>query len=341
MQSLGSICGPIVGGYLAEPTRKFPTLFPPGSMWDKYPYLLPNLLTVVCLSSSCIFGLLFLQEVHPNFRHRDDIAQKICSKLSAWIRGRGRSLGEVEYTPVNLDDADFAEEEVLSEQKINPHAIKYRDAFTKQVILQIVSITFRGYQGIATIALVPIFLGSPQPSTVGTGKRTMGGGFGLNTENTSSVLLTQAIATILCQAFLIPQLIEKIGPLRSFRISLSLWIILYVLMPFSVILPGFTGLLAFMALLWIQAFLGGTSGTATSMMLTNNAPSPIYLATINGVAASCGCLAKTAGPATVGALYEIGTGAGNIGIPFWILGLVALLTLGLSLFLREQIDSDD
>jgi MFS family permease len=164
----------------------------------------------------------------------------------------------------------------------------------------------------------------------------LGGGFGLNTETISNVLLTQAIASIFCQMFLIPRFIERLGALRSYRITLFLWIIIYTLMPLSATLTGGVGLLVFMVLLWTHVFCSGTSGTCTSMMITNTAPSPFYLATINGVAASCSCLARTAGPATVGALFRVGLDVGNVGVPFWTLGVITVITLGLTVTLREH-----
>ncbi|KAK7322523.1 hypothetical protein VNO77_25907 [Canavalia gladiata] len=38
---VGLVFGPALGGYLAQPTEKYPYLFPKGSIWDKFPYFLP------------------------------------------------------------------------------------------------------------------------------------------------------------------------------------------------------------------------------------------------------------------------------------------------------------
>lgn len=137
----------------------------------------------------------------------------------------------------------------------------------------------------------------------------------------------------------IPQRIERHGALRSYRLALLVCVVAYALMPITLLLQGFSGLLIFMFTLWIQALLIGTSGTATSMMITNNYPLSGHLATINGVAASCGCLAKTAGPALIGALYDKGVEKGISFVSFWTLGGVAELTLGLAAYLQDQIGS--
>jgi MFS family permease len=44
---LGLIIGPAMGGYFSQPAIKYPNLFPPGSLFDRYAYLLPSLLVVV------------------------------------------------------------------------------------------------------------------------------------------------------------------------------------------------------------------------------------------------------------------------------------------------------
>jgi hypothetical protein len=314
-----------------------PSIFPAGSLWERFPYLLPNLVVVECLVTSCTCSLFNLQEVHPHFRNREGIAHKVWASLCKHFRGTKRSDGQGAYAPVSShDDIELEEGDVGHGHRTNPPTNKRLKAFTKQIVLQILSQTFLGFLKIGTLALVPVFLGTPQPSTEFTTKRVLGGGFGLNTENTSHLLLTQAVASIFCQIFLIPRFIERLGALRSYRISLIVWVIIYTLMPLCTTLPGVVGLLVFMVLLWVHAFCSGTSGTCTSMMITNTAPSPIHLATINGVAASCSCFARTAGPATVGALFRVGLDAGNVGVPFWTLGAVTAITLGLTGTLQEH-----
>ncbi|KAH9571136.1 hypothetical protein CY35_02G077200 [Sphagnum magellanicum] len=44
---LGLIIGPAMGGYLSQPALKYPDLFPKGSLYDMFPYLLPSVCTSV------------------------------------------------------------------------------------------------------------------------------------------------------------------------------------------------------------------------------------------------------------------------------------------------------
>ncbi|EHL03037.1 putative Uncharacterized membrane protein [Glarea lozoyensis 74030] len=84
---LGSILGPMLGGALARPVMNYPALFAPGSIWERFPYLLPNLVCTFIVSIGVVVGILFLEETHAEKKYRRDpgleagkwILQKISS----------------------------------------------------------------------------------------------------------------------------------------------------------------------------------------------------------------------------------------------------------------------
>lgn len=76
---IGSIIGPAIGGALARPCISYPELFAKGTIWDRFPYLLPNLFSAATVFIGVIVGLLFLEETHA--LKKDD-------------RDRGRELGD-------------------------------------------------------------------------------------------------------------------------------------------------------------------------------------------------------------------------------------------------------
>jgi MFS family permease len=88
---LGSIIGPAMGGALAMPCDSYPWLFPKGSIFDEYPFLLPNLVCVVVLVFGITNGILFLEETHVDKKHRRDIGleagdfmlRKFCGRRTA------------------------------------------------------------------------------------------------------------------------------------------------------------------------------------------------------------------------------------------------------------------
>ncbi|KAJ9138848.1 Major facilitator superfamily transporter [Pleurostoma richardsiae] len=69
---LGSIAGPMIGGALARPCQRYPSIFAPGSIWDRFPYLLPNLFSAVAVCCGVVIGLLFLEETHEDKKMRRD-----------------------------------------------------------------------------------------------------------------------------------------------------------------------------------------------------------------------------------------------------------------------------
>jgi MFS family permease len=66
--SIGTIIGPTVGGYFADPSTSWPGLFPPGGLFGRLPYLLPNLICSIMLACSMLTAKLFLDETHPDMQ---------------------------------------------------------------------------------------------------------------------------------------------------------------------------------------------------------------------------------------------------------------------------------
>jgi len=69
---LGSIIGPAMGGALAQPCDNYPWLFQRNTIFDRFPFLLPNLVCIVILALGITIGILFLEETHPEKKHRRD-----------------------------------------------------------------------------------------------------------------------------------------------------------------------------------------------------------------------------------------------------------------------------
>jgi MFS family permease len=74
---LGSIIGPCMGGALAMPREAYPWLFSKGTLFDKYPFLLPNLVCVVVLVFGIANGVLFLEETHATKKYKRDIGLEL------------------------------------------------------------------------------------------------------------------------------------------------------------------------------------------------------------------------------------------------------------------------
>lgn len=93
---IGSIVGPMIGGALARPCISYPNLFSRGTIWDRYPYLLPNLFSAITVLFGVIVGLLFLDETHAAKKTQHDRGREIGNRIAALFRRasncHGRSL---------------------------------------------------------------------------------------------------------------------------------------------------------------------------------------------------------------------------------------------------------
>ncbi|XP_021316602.1 protein ZINC INDUCED FACILITATOR-LIKE 1 isoform X2 [Sorghum bicolor] len=82
--AIGLILGPSIGGYLAQPTEKYPKLFPANSLFGRFPYFLPCLcITVFCLG--ILFSCVWLQETlhtHKLEKEEDQATKTINGHLA-------------------------------------------------------------------------------------------------------------------------------------------------------------------------------------------------------------------------------------------------------------------
>lgn len=62
----------MIGGALAKPVENLPAIFKPGTIWERFPYLLPNLFSSICVFVGLVIGVLFLEETHAEKRLQRD-----------------------------------------------------------------------------------------------------------------------------------------------------------------------------------------------------------------------------------------------------------------------------
>lgn len=170
---LGSIAGPMIGGNLARPCINMPNIFPSGTIWEKYPYLLPNLFSAATCVVGVVIGILFLEETHADkkdrhdpglalgkcitrhfSRKREELKDDNVSETSSLL-SRHESLPDYRTTENSpllsstpaadmeaqpLLDADVVDKRLrASTERTEKVSIPAREAFTRPVIMNIVS----------------------------------------------------------------------------------------------------------------------------------------------------------------------------------------------------------
>ncbi|KAF1982268.1 MFS general substrate transporter [Aulographum hederae CBS 113979] len=363
LRGLGSLLGPVLGGLLAEPTKLYPNVFPKGSVWEDYPFLLPNLVVVVLFFISLLVGTCFLEETHPT-RTKPD-------RELPWLRSLWIMISEARmfrrwftYTQIKQDETRDArspdyedhaqDQETVELEELNVPAVPLENddvsgskppsapsAFTTQVILQIVAVSLLAYHKVSSDIIIPTFLATPKQQDMegtATEHRSIfhfNGGFGLNIQSISHILLSQALVAIIAQMFVIPAVVERYGPLLVFRCTISVFPLMYVLTPYVAQLPRLLSITFILVDLWIKVVLSSAGSICSGILITNTVPSRIHLARINGIAASMGCLARSVGPLVSGQLFDWGSRTGYVGVAFWALGAVALCGAIESWFLKD------
>jgi hypothetical protein len=78
--------GPSLGGALAQPCVNYPGLFAKGTIFDRFPYLLPNLVCTVIVICGLVIGILFLEETHAEKKHRHDPGLKVGRWVLSTVR---------------------------------------------------------------------------------------------------------------------------------------------------------------------------------------------------------------------------------------------------------------
>ncbi|KAL8739029.1 MAG: hypothetical protein Q9181_000311 [Wetmoreana brouardii] len=107
--------GPLIGGALAEPCKSYPDLFARGTLFDRYPFLLPNIVCAMILVVGIIVGILFLEETHQEKRFRRDVGLELGQKILSVLDRQSplASFGKA-------NDANFEESHSLMEDEPPP-----------------------------------------------------------------------------------------------------------------------------------------------------------------------------------------------------------------------------
>ena len=140
---------------------------------------------------------------------------------------------------------------------------------------------------------------------------------------------------MLAQVFLFPFAVRRFGNLKTFRFVVMVWPLLYLLVPYLVLLPDRFQLIGIYACMLWRVTAQVLAYPSNAILLTNSAPSMLVLGVINGVAASTASLMRAFGPTVSGLIYTTGLKLGYTGLAFWISGIVAVLGAFESLWMGE------
>ncbi|RAL05182.1 MFS transporter [Aspergillus ibericus CBS 121593] len=362
---LGSIIGPAMGGALAQPCDNYPWLFQRDTIFDRFPFLLPNLVCVVVLVSGIVVGLLFLEETHPEKKHRRDRGLELGNWLVGKVWGSSEQLPEgpdakaelagdeyydydddvppPEYrstessprlSPVKESDNLSADDDIEGQMKGEPCGVP--KAFTRQVIFNIVAYGILAYHSVSFDQLMPVFLSTPRSDGDVDLPFKFTGGLGMATKKIGFMLAVQGVYSMIAQLWLFPFVVRHFGTLRVFRFVLLVWPPLYLMVPYLILLPEQLQTAAAYVALISKITLHVIAFPATAILLANAAPSSKVLGSINGAAASTASLSRAFGPTITGLLHSKGLESGYSVLAWWACGIVCILGAIESFWMEES-----
>jgi MFS family permease len=80
--SLGSIAGPIIGGYASNPSKRYPEIFGNIELFKSFPYLLPCMIAGITPALGMIVGAYFLNETLPS-KSRKELLNSVANGVGA------------------------------------------------------------------------------------------------------------------------------------------------------------------------------------------------------------------------------------------------------------------
>ncbi|KAF3768058.1 hypothetical protein M406DRAFT_237870, partial [Cryphonectria parasitica EP155] len=360
---LGSIVGPILGGNLARPCRNMPSLFPEDTIWAKYPYLLPNLFSAATCVFGVVVGILFLEETHIDKKDRHDpglaLGESIIRRLSWRTTSDNHHPSETasllhhdeQYPPcyqtnnslhdtttrANHEDMKVTADDRTANTRAEKAQISAGAAFTKPVIMNIVSYGILAFHTMTFDQLFPVFLSSPSVKETHPVELPFKfvDGFDFDQKTIGLILSVQGIYQLFATVVLFPFVVSRLGTLNLFRILAAFYFLLYFITPYLVLLPDNVRIIGvYAAIIWRCTF-SSMAYPSNAILLTNSAPSLQTLGTINGVAASTASLCRAFGPTISGFLYAMGLSTGYCGLAWWCNGFVTIAGAFVSFQLTE------
>ncbi|KAJ4305112.1 hypothetical protein N0V90_000642 [Kalmusia sp. IMI 367209] len=322
--SIGTIIGPSIGGYFAEPADNFPSFFSSSSVFAKFPYLLPNLLCTGLLVFAIVAGYFLLDETHPDMQPWSTQADLDATTAETPLMP---AQGATANAPASLtaesygtfDDVDVHHEEVWR-VKSNGDWIEegpsHEKVVTKTVLTFVIALGIFTYHSdkraddVSAMAIRPIALA---------------GGLGIPLQDVGIIMSVNGLIQLFIQAALFPMLASFFGVWKLLILVTIGHPVAYFAVPFLPLLPASLVYPGIYTCLTIRSITSIVAYPLLLIMVKEAAPSPSHLGKINGLAASTGAACRTMASPIAGLLYGISIDIRFTPLAWWASALVAII----------------
>ncbi|GME23456.1 putative mfs transporter protein [Neofusicoccum parvum] len=332
--SVGTIVGPSIGGYFAEPSKNFPALFPEGSLFDKFPYLLPNLICALMLFGSIIAGYFFLEETHPDMQPwstaedlEETSAETPLMPTAGATAHAAANLATESYG--TFDEVDVQREQNWTVRADGGNVAQKTDTsptvFSRNVMMLVIALGLFTYHSMTYDVLLPIFLQDHRANDISALSVPLAGGLDMTIQQVGMILSVNGIIALVIQAVVFPLMAAWMGVWRLFILVTVGHPIAYFIVPYLVVFPSNWLYPAIYTCLTIRNFFSIVAYPLLLILIKEASPSPSSLGKINGLAASTGAACRTIASPVAGLLYGAGAHANFTALPWWFSALVALI----------------
>ncbi|PHH76794.1 hypothetical protein CDD80_1206 [Ophiocordyceps camponoti-rufipedis] len=328
--SIGTILGPCIGGTFADPHSSWPQAFPAGGLFERFPYLLPNLLCAALLLISIVLGFVLLEETHPDMQPRvllpadtylteetplietSDAMKRPAVDLRAETYGTMRSIN---------GEAFHEEAAAMRVEKTELAA----PTWNKRIVGFIVALSIFTYHSMTYDHLMPIFFEDDRASTAALVSSKFSGGLGLSLRDVGAIMAVNGAIALFVQAVIFPLAAERMGVYRLFLVVTVLHPIVYAIVPLLLLVPRYLVFPAIYSCLAIRNLLSITLYPLLLILIKDATPSSSALGKVNGLAASAGAACRMIAPPVAGYLYTYGSKMNYTALAWWGSAFIAVI----------------
>ncbi|KAL3731838.1 hypothetical protein ACJRO7_028667 [Eucalyptus globulus] len=267
---LGLIIGPALGGYLAQPAEKFPSIFPKESVFGRFPYFLPCLAISIFALVVTIAACWLPETLHKHHKS---------SKFDA-------ACEDVETAPL-MSGTKY------KTQKAEGKAPKKSLFRNWPLMSSIIVYCVFSLHDMAYTEIFSLWAVSPRRY----------GGLSYTTEDVGNVLAISGAGLLIFQTCLYPYFNRLLGPVVVARLNGVLAIPLLSSYPFIAMLTGLS-LSIVLNCTSVAKNVLSTSIITSLFLLQNKAVDQDQRGAANGIAMTAMSLFKAAGPAGGGAIFS-------------------------------------
>ncbi|KAF4614258.1 hypothetical protein D9613_007947 [Agrocybe pediades] len=309
--AVGTTLGPLLGGVLANPEKRWSSSLGRIPYLRTHPYFLPCAVAASFALVAFMFVWLGLKETHPSFVkiEKEKKSDPVASLQSSLLEhGDGNNYG----TQVTPDGTPTAQQQKPT----------FRSAFTRPVVVTLVNYVFRTFLDMSHFVLLPLMYSTPVEF----------GGLGLDPFSISIALGAFGVANSIVQVKFLGASLRKLGARTVYRASFSCFLVFFGMYPIMKHFAQRAGgvdayvIVCMVIQLTSQMAMFAAHGSL-QYILVESVPENGPLGTVNGVAQMLGSATRSIAPTFASSLFSVSQRqqlAGGNMVYYVLLGLTVL-----------------